>query len=63
MLNAWNANRRNIIPDQDMPDAKRQIAEMYTDILSNRSPPYGIGGGVYDALIDIGRRHVRCYER
>ncbi len=52
MLNAWKANRRNIIPDQDMPEAKLQIAEMYTDILSNRSPPYGITGGVYDALVD-----------
>ncbi|HEY3422946.1 MAG TPA: cysteate synthase, partial [Methanocellaceae archaeon] len=52
MLNAWKANRRNIIPDQDMPEAKRQIAEMYTDILSNRSPPYGVPGGVYDALVD-----------
>ena len=54
MLNAWKANRRNIVPDEDMPEAKRQIAEMYTDILSNRSPPYGIRGGVYDALIDTG---------
>jgi cysteate synthase len=52
MLNAWKANRRNIIPGEDMPEAKQQIAEMYTDILSNRSPPYGVGGGVYDALID-----------
>jgi len=25
---------------------------MYTDILSNRYPPYTVGGGVYDALID-----------
>jgi cysteate synthase len=33
-----------------MPDAKRAIAEMYSDVLSNRSPPYGIHGGVYDAL-------------
>ena len=54
MLNAWKANRRNIIPGEDMPEAKQQIAEMYTDILSNRSPPYGVGGGVYDALIDTG---------
>ncbi len=27
---------------------------MYTDILSNRNPPYAIKGGVYDALIDTG---------
>jgi cysteate synthase len=52
MLRAWKAGRRSIVPEEDMPDAKKQIAEMYTDILSNRSPPYGIKGGVYDALID-----------
>ncbi len=50
MLHAWEAGRRHIIPEQDMPDAKRAIAGMYSDVLSNRSPPYGIHGGVYDAL-------------
>lgn len=54
MLYAWKARRRYIEPENDMPDAKRQIAEMYTDILSNRSPPYGVKGGVYDAMIDTG---------
>lgn len=52
MYSAWKANRRDIIPELDMPEAKKQIDEMYTDILSNRSPPYTIQGGVYDALID-----------
>jgi len=33
-----------------MPGAKKSIAEMYTDVLSNRNPPYSIHGGVYDAL-------------
>lgn len=50
MLHAWEAGRRDIRPESDMPDAKRAIAEMYSDVLSNRSPPYGIHGGVYDAL-------------
>ena len=50
MLRAWEAGRREIIPETDMPDAKKCIAEMYSDVLSNRSPPYGIRGGVYDAL-------------
>jgi cysteate synthase len=54
MYHAWRARRRDIIPDVDMPDAKEQIAAMYTDILSNRNPPYSIGGGVYDSLIDTG---------
>jgi cysteate synthase len=52
MYNAWKARRRDIVPDLDMPDAKRHIEEMYTDILSNRNPPYGVVGGVYDALMD-----------
>jgi cysteate synthase len=50
MYNAWKAGRREIIKDLDMPDPKRLIREMYADILSNREPPYSIGGGVYDAL-------------
>ncbi len=50
MLNAWKAGRREIIKDIDMPDPKKLIHEMYADILSNREPPYSIGGGVYDAL-------------
>jgi cysteate synthase len=50
MLHAWNAGRRDIVAETDMPDAKKCIAEMYSDVLSNRSPPYGIRGGVYDAL-------------
>lgn len=54
MLRAWEAGRRNIIPEEDMPDAKKCIAEMYSDVLSNRNPPYGIRGGVYDALKSTG---------
>ncbi len=50
MLNAWNAGRREIIKDIDMPDPKKLINEMYADILSNREPPYSVPGGVYDAL-------------
>jgi cysteate synthase len=29
---------------------------MYSDVLSNRSPPYGVRGGVYDALEDTDGR-------
>ncbi|HIH45156.1 MAG TPA: cysteate synthase [Candidatus Methanoperedenaceae archaeon] len=50
MFNAWNAGRRSIVEELDMPQPKKLIASMYSDILSNRKPPYGIGGGVYDAL-------------
>lgn len=50
MLNAWEAGRHDIINEIDMPDPKKLIHEMYADILSNREPPYSVGGGVYDAL-------------
>ncbi len=50
MYNAWNAGRRDIIKDIDMPEPKKLIHEMYADILSNREPPYSVPGGVYDAL-------------
>ncbi len=48
IFNAWSHNRSKIIPD-DVPD-KSKIKEMYTDILSNRNPPYSLIGGVADAL-------------
>ena len=50
MYNAWNADRRDIIKDIDMPEPKKLIHGMYADILSNREPPYSVAGGVYDAL-------------
>lgn len=50
MTNAWNAGRRDIIKDIDMPHPKKLIHEMYADILSNREPPYSVKGGVYDAM-------------
>ena len=50
MARAWEADRRNILPDIDMPDAQDSIAKVHADVLTNRAPPYGIVGGVYDAL-------------
>ncbi|MBN1134905.1 MAG: cysteate synthase [Methanosarcinaceae archaeon] len=50
MTNAWNAKRREIIPEIDMQDPKKQIDEIYAKVLSNRSPPYSVTGGLYDAL-------------
>ncbi len=50
MYNAWNDRRREIIPELDMKDAKKQIEETYAQVLTNRAPPYGVTGGLYDAL-------------
>lgn len=52
MYKAWEAGRREIIPDIDMKDAKQQIEETYSSVLTNRAPPYSVIGGLYDALSD-----------
>jgi cysteate synthase len=52
IYSAWRAKRREIIPEIDMKDAKKQIEETYASVLTNRTPPYGIKGGLYDALVD-----------
>jgi cysteate synthase len=50
MYHAWRAGRNELIPEEDMPEPKKLIAQMKANILSNRNPPYSITGGVYDAL-------------
>ncbi|MBN2734405.1 MAG: cysteate synthase [Methanomicrobiaceae archaeon] len=50
MVNAWKDKRREIIPDTDMPDAKNAAMNVYSPVLTNRTPPYGICGGLFDAL-------------
>ncbi|WP_165077810.1 cysteate synthase [Methanogenium sp. MK-MG] len=54
MMNAWQDNRREIIPETDMPDARHAVSQVYADVLTNREPPYSISGGVYDALSATG---------
>ncbi len=53
MVRAWNAGRDHII-DEDMPDAQASIAAVSAPVLTNRTPPYGIRGGVYDAMKSCG---------
>ncbi|HWQ67902.1 MAG TPA: cysteate synthase [Methanospirillum sp.] len=54
MVNAWNAGRREIIGDLDMQNPVESIGKVFSDVLTNRAPPYGISGGVYDALSGTG---------
>ena len=54
MVSAWQGGRREIIPDLDMPDARSAVQQVMSDVLTNRNPPYGIAGGVFDALRDTG---------
>jgi cysteate synthase len=54
MAKAWNAGRREIDPIADMADAEHSISQVYADVLTNRNPPYGITGGLYDCLTKTG---------
>ena len=49
MFDAWRADSRAMLPYDD--DKARRDAEIIdAKVLSNRKPPYGIVGGLYDAL-------------
>ncbi|MFX1293438.1 MAG: cysteate synthase [Promethearchaeota archaeon] len=54
IVNAWSLKTREIKPDRDMPDAHNKIRQVHAKMLTNRTPPYGLPGGVFDALIDTG---------
>lgn len=51
MFDAWRADSRHILPYDDNK-ARRDAEIIEAKVLSNRRPPYGIAGGVYDALKD-----------
>ena len=46
---SWKSKRRDLIECRS-DDAKMQIMQIAAQVLSNRWPPYGIRGGVFDAL-------------
>ncbi|MGA2121951.1 MAG: cysteate synthase [Methanoregula sp.] len=50
IVSAWAAKRREILPATDMPDPAGTIAQVMSDVLTNRNPPYSIRGGLFDAL-------------
>jgi cysteate synthase len=50
MVSAWNDRRRELVPEKDMPDAPAAISRVFSDVLTNREPPYAVPGGVFDAL-------------
>lgn len=50
---AWNANSRFMLPmDDDV--ARKQVETIIAKVLSNRKPPYPVGGGLFDAMKDAG---------
>jgi cysteate synthase len=63
MRDAWEAGSREL-PLVEEKEAKRRIARIHSPVLSNRNPPYAVGGGVFDALRDSGGHTyaVSCEE-
>lgn len=51
MYKAWKAKSRALLPYDD-DQARIDAESIDAKVLSNRKPPYPIGGGLYDALID-----------
>ena len=49
MYDAWRADSRDMLPYDD-DKARRDVEIIDAKVLSNRKPPYGIAGGLYDAL-------------
>jgi cysteate synthase len=63
LRDAWEAGSREL-PAMEEQEAKRRIARIHSPVLSNRNPPYALGGGVFDALQDSGGQTyaVSCEE-
>ncbi|MBR5910485.1 MAG: cysteate synthase [Bacteroidales bacterium] len=51
MYDAWHADSRALLP-YDADQARKDAAEICAPVLSNRKPPYGLSGGLFDALKD-----------
>lgn len=51
MYDAWKAGSRSLLP-YDAEQARKDAAEICAPVLSNRKPPYGLAGGLFDALKD-----------
>lgn len=49
MFNAWRVDSREMLPYDD-GRARRDAEIIDAKVLSNRRPPYGLRGGLYDAL-------------
>ena len=53
LCDAWRARRRDL-PVMPAEEARRRSAEVHAPVLANRAPPWGIAGGLFDAMIDCG---------
>ena len=53
MHDSWKADSRELV-DITPETSRRQCEVILAKVLSNRKPPYGIAGGLYDAMKDAG---------
>ncbi|MFH1297070.1 MAG: cysteate synthase [Bacteroidota bacterium] len=51
MVDAWKVRSRDLFPMDDQ-QAREQVMQIDAKVLSNRKPPYGIIGGLFDAMVD-----------
>ena len=53
MYDSWKAGSRELLP-LEAETSRRQAEVILAKVLSNRKPPYGIAGGLYDAMKETG---------
>ncbi len=53
MVNAWK-EKRSLLFDRDMPNAAEAVRQVSAPVLTNRTPPYSIPGGVFEAMMYCG---------
>lgn len=51
MYGAWKAKSREMLPYED-EQARKDAETIIAKVLSNRRPPWGVAGGLFDALVD-----------
>jgi len=51
MYDAWKEGSRQLLPMEEA-ESKKKLSQIYADVLANRRPPYGLQGGLHDALTD-----------
>lgn len=53
MCEAWHNDSR-ALPEMDEEEARKNAISICAKVLSNRKPPYGLKGGLYDCMKDAG---------
>ena len=53
LRDGWRARSRNV-PVPNAEESRRRAGEVHAPVLANRAPPWGIAGGLYDAMCDCG---------